>query len=111
MPDYDGTIELETPGKTYRLKCTPRAMMTLFGTQYGGASGLIDQLRVLNVEAMVAVIVAGAGVKTQHAPQVWQHVFDAGPGNIVVPIIEYIVLLNNGGRAPDPAEDAEPGNG
>lgn len=102
---FDGSVEIKVGPKAYTLKCTPRAMMTLFSAHFGGASGLIDRLKVLDVDAIVAVIVAGAGVKNSDVGRVQEHVFRAGPGAIVVPIIEYVVRLNNGGRSPDPSED------
>lgn len=102
---FDGSVEIKAGPKTYTLKCTPRAMMTLFSAHFGGASGLIERLKVLDVDAIVAVIVAGANVKSSDVARVQEHVFRAGPGALVVPIIEYVVLLNNGGRQPEPSED------
>lgn len=107
-----GRIEVETPQKTYTLQPTLKALRSI-SRQFGGCQAAIERIRALDFDAIRFVIVQGASLDGKDAKRVDDHLFEAGLLELAAPTIEYVAILQNGGRPLSEigAEDDDEGNG
>lgn len=75
--------------------------------RFGGLRPALDGLANLSIDAVSAVIVAGANLTPKEAKEVPEAVFAAGVGEVTGQVVPYLVALMNPGQA---QADEESGN-
>jgi len=98
--------EIELDGVTRVLLPTPNAALRI-SRHFGGFKAARDRLLAEDLDAYVAVIRYGCGIKEAEAKGLEEKVFAAGLTNLFVPLLEYIGVLISGGKLPA-EEDKEP---
>lgn len=102
-----GQVAIMLGDKEYILKPTLDAMQKI-SNQFGGLGGARQAIVSQNIQGIVAIITHGAGVQTGPARQLPEQVFRAGLTDpLLVPLLEYIGILQNGGRPPEPVEEGD----
>lgn len=105
-----GVVDLMVDGTTYTLRPSLRAAQAL-SRAYGGFAPLLDRLRQMDLDAYSAVIVQGAGLERREARDVPEAIYSAGMADIMVPCVEFVAILANGGKPladDDDGDDAAP---
>lgn len=102
MADIDyGQVDIDLDGEVYTLKPTPGAMQKI-DRQFGGLRGAMQQVQALSLDAISAIIVAGAGLGQRQAQAIPALVFAAGLINVTGPVSDYLTyLLNPSGKGGD----------
>lgn len=95
--DY-GQIEVVLGEESVLLKPTLSAMQSV-DRNFGSIREAIASVRNLNLDALVSVIVGGAGLDQETAKGLPEKVFAAGVLNVAGPVSEYLLLLMNPGGA------------
>ena len=95
------------------LRCSPH-VLRLIEKKYGGIVTLLNRLSMLEFTVMVDIIEAAVKTESNSAAfnrqvleqEVWEH----GLYDLIVPLVDYINLLANGGKPPkDSKEKSEEG--
>lgn len=92
------TITLD--GEKVILKPTPRAALAI-SNQFEGLQGAVPRLASQDIAAASFVIAAGAGIRGEAAKGLNDRIFAAGISDLAPSLIEFIVILMNGGKRPD----------
>lgn len=101
-----GNIELELDGQKVTLRPTLEACITI-SRLHGGANAAIERCMRMDWDTIRAVIVAGIG---RNAKELDQLIFKTGVFALSAPCIDFITIVNNGGRPPiEEQEGAEDG--
>lgn len=101
-----GTVTITLGGEKVVLKPTPRAAMAI-STHFEGLQGAVPRVAGHDIAAAAFVIAAGAGIRGEAAKGLNDKVFTAGISNLAAPLIEFIVILMNGGKRPDDMPSTE----
>ncbi len=108
-----GTVTITLDGEKVLLKPTPRAAMAI-SNHFTGLQGAVPRVAGHDIAAAAFIIAAGAGIKGEAAKGLNDKVYSAGISDLAAPLIEFIVILMNGGKRPDDmpsTEDAEEDEG
>lgn len=99
-----GEVEIESLGLTL----TPNlAAAQVISRKLGGIAGALAKVSVLDIDAMVELVAAGAKITGKDRAALDEMVFDAGLSDLVAPITQYIVNIANGGKPPvDTADES-----
>jgi hypothetical protein len=98
MSILDGIIEIDLDGESVELRPTPQAALKLSQT-FGGLFPIIGRIRQLDLDAFVAVVQYGGGIKqTKDLPE---KVFSSGMTTLAPALIDFITVLANGGKMPN----------
>jgi hypothetical protein len=92
------TITLD--GEKVILKPTPRAALAI-SNQFEGLQGAVPRLASQDIAAASFVIAAGASIRGEAAKGLSDRIFAAGISDLAPSLIEFIVILMNGGKRPD----------
>lgn len=90
----DGLVTLELEGEPVELSATIEAARKL--SKQGGLRVMMDRIGNMDLDAYVAVISAGTG--DRNLTSLEERVHHSGVMNLMVPLIEYLSILANGGR-------------
>lgn len=102
-----GEFELTLGENTLTLRCTPLALKNV-ETKHGGIRAVTQQLYDVNFQLIKDLIEAGLqGGQSYDKKTLEQEIFDAGVMNLVEPMMEYLMLLGNGGKPPTEEEPKE----
>lgn len=99
--------EIELDGLTRVLSATPNAALRI-SRHFGGFKAARDRLLAEDLDAYVAIIRFGCGLKDGDAKGLEDKVFAAGLTSLFVPLLEYIGVLISGGKPSSSEEDREP---
>jgi hypothetical protein len=92
--------------KSYTLRPTMRAA-SLISTQLKGFAGARNAVVSEDFDAVGFIIVVGANLKDKEARQLPNEVWENGlTRELLFPLMEYLAILNNGGRPLSPDEAA-----
>lgn len=95
------TVILNTPGGTYELVPSAAAAIAL-SREFGGLTGLVTAIRSADMHAITQCVVHGAQIRSgQKVQGVQNDVFAAGVGNLIEPIMRFVMLLISGGTDAD----------
>lgn len=101
----EGEIALSLNGREYVLRPTLRALKEI-NAHFGGMQNIIQTLLKLNFNDLLTIIRIGAGVPNANLARLEDDLFRAGMTDaVLVPLIDYLQTLMNGGR-PVKAADA-----
>lgn len=92
-----GNVEIELDGEASTLKPTLRAARTI-SRQFGGFQKAIEAIGAMDLEAYIAVVMAGVGAKPADAEEMAEAVYATGLPDLTEPLIQYLTNLANGGR-------------
>lgn len=92
-----GNVEIELDGEAKTLKPTLRAARTISRT-FGGFQKAIEAIGAMDLEASIAVVMAGVNAKPAEGDEIAEAVFATGLPDLVEPLILYLTNLANGGR-------------
>lgn len=96
-----GQVAITLGDQEYMLKPTLDAMQKI-SNQLGGLAGARQAIVGQNLQGIVAIITHGANVPSGPARGLPDKVFREGLTDpLLVPLLEYIGLLQNGGRPPE----------
>ncbi|MBY6265573.1 hypothetical protein EI613_27165 [Azospirillum sp. 412522] len=103
------TITLD--GEKVILKPTPRAALAI-SNQFEGLQGAVPRLASQDIAAASFVVAAGAGIRGEAAKGLNDRIFAAGISDLAPSLIEFVVILMNGGKRPDsmPANEDDAGD-
>lgn len=90
-------VSVEIDGEEVVLIPSPAAILSL-SAQYGGFQPLVRTLGQLDVQAMVAVVVAGLGLSGREARDMTDAVAMSSSLELAPKLIEFVMILANGGR-------------
>lgn len=108
---HSGEIEIELGGEPKTLTCTLNAA-TRISRHFGGFRAANDQLLAQNLDAYVVIIRFGLGLRTDaEVKALGDLVYRTGLNNLVLPLVDYVVMLSNGGRPVDESADEETDQG
>lgn len=101
------TVSVVVDGETLTLRPSLNAMLAVSAIA-GGIQPTLERVGKLDIEAIATVIAAGSGRAASR--DLMEAVYQTGILNVVAPVIDFIVLLRNGGKAnvapaPDTRED------
>jgi hypothetical protein len=74
---------------------------------YDGFTPLLGSIQRLNVQAAVDVVVAGLGVEGRDAKAIAAQVATTGPLELMPKLVEFVMVLANGGKPLKPAADGD----
>jgi hypothetical protein len=101
-------IEITLAERPAVLRCTVRALRDLDASA-GGFNEVIAGLTSYRFATYCSVVAAGLGKRPR---EVEEDVYATGMNALVGPLCEFVAMLVNGGRKPEPSEkDAPRGNG
>lgn len=100
-------IEIALGGATVTLRPTLGAAMDL-SRRHGGLINVLAGLECYDLSMAADVVLAGMGAASDQRQAIEEKVFAAGLAGLVPHLVRFVILLSNGGRAPDePAEAKE----
>lgn len=106
-----GEVEIELAGETKTLTCTLNAA-TRISRHFGGFQAAHQQLLGQNFDAYVVIIRHGLGLRTDaEIKALTEQVYRTGLSNLVVPLVDFVLMLANGGRPIEGLADEEPDEG
>ncbi len=77
-------------------------IMTQVSRQYGGLLEARSKLAAENIDAMAFVIRVGSGMNDRDARDLGERIYSSRiTGQLVVPLINYVLILGNGGHPLD----------
>jgi hypothetical protein len=107
-----GQVEITLSGFNRPLILKPSIEAALaVSRKYGGIREAADRVERFDVEAIIAVIAAGAGLAENGMKKLPGAVFETGIMALGVPVTRFLVALANGGRPArpnEPDEDQDP---
>lgn len=86
------------------LKPSPAAILGL-SEKYDGFEPLLAAVRRFRVQAAVDIVLAGAGAEGKAARALADQVVDAGMIDMLPSLVDFIMILANGGRRRSEEED------
>ena len=102
----EGEVAVTLDGEEVVLRSTFQAAKTI-SKGMGGYTEAIRRVAAADQTAYAAIIAAGA--RRKHDDALEEAVYKTGLGDLAGPLVEYLVLLQNGGRDPSKAGDAPAG--
>ena len=96
-----GDVEMELDGETVTLRPTLKAARAI-SSQAGGISGAVEAVGKLDLDAVIGIVTLGLGLTGQEAREIPEKVWRTGLTELVDPVLQYLMILANGGR---PIED------
>ncbi len=97
----DGVIDIELDGKDYALVASAKAMRDI-NAAFGGMSSAYAALQEINTESIQTIIRAGLSRKDlKDIDDLNEKIFLTGPQNLVLPAMQFVLMVNNGGKHPD----------
>jgi hypothetical protein len=104
-----GELELELDGEVITLTPSLDACMTI-SRMYGGVTNVIPRLTSFDFDTIVGIIAAGTGRNVSKVLQ--EKVYKTGVVNVVSTLIDFVAIVNNGGKPTDrmKKEGKEEGN-
>lgn len=103
----EGEVEIVLDGQTRILKPTLAAMSTL-SRMHGGLGGVRNALVAQDFDAICNVIRHGLGLKDADEKPLRAKVYRTKlDGALIIPLIRYVAILGNGGKAIDEEEGVE----
>jgi hypothetical protein len=105
-----GEVSIVLAGETKVLRPTMQAATSL-SRIYGGLGTLRDALAAQNIDAAASVIRYGLNLTDAHVKGLTRQIWETGmTAELIVPLIEFVAILGNGGRpVKDQAGDGEGG--
>lgn len=100
----DGDVKLTLAGEDVVLKPTLAACLGI-SRLAGGATEVVTRIAQLNFDTIVAVIALGMDRPPDKKLQ--QKVYDNGLLKLTGPLIEFVTIVNNGGRRVNATEEDE----
>lgn len=97
-------ITIDLDGEDVTLIPSPDAIIFLSG-KYDGFSPLLQSLQRLNIQAAVDVVIAGLGLEGKEAKAAGQRVAVTGTIDLMPKLVEFVMILANGGKPLKEAED------
>lgn len=97
-----GTMEIELNGKTYELVASPKAMKNI-NRAFGGLGVAFQSIQNMDVEAIETILRAGL-TRRSDAEDLENDIFAAGLAKAVKPAVEFLVMVQNGGRTAEEVE-------
>jgi hypothetical protein len=108
------TIELnDLKGEKTEYVLKPSVKATkLLSRRQGGLMNVAQQIMSLDIDTMVQVINLGVGFTEKGAEKLDERVYERGLSELAAPLVKYIHILSNGGKAPkeDEGDVNESGN-
>lgn len=103
-----GEFDLKLGEYDLKLRCSPLALRAI-ETKHGGIRAVTQSLYDVNFRLIQDMIEAGlqGGARTIDKEGLEREIFDAGVMNLVEPMMEYLMLLGNGGKPPTEEEPKE----
>jgi len=92
-----GRVDITCGDVTYTLEPTLKAMRNI-SRQFGNFDAALDAVRRRNFDALRYVIVQGASLEGRDAKRVDEHIFRTGLLEVAAPCVDYLAILQNGGR-------------
>lgn len=94
----DGIIDIELDGKPYELIASAKAMRDI-NAAFGGMARAYAALQDVNTDSIQTILRAGLSRKDSDGLE--DKIFKTGPQNLVLPAMQFVLMVNNGGRHPD----------
>lgn len=95
----EGQVEIPwTDGETRHLVPTIRAIR-MISREYGGMKEAVAAVNAMKFDAIAFVVRHGLALDDKEARDLDETIFRVGAMNLMVPCINYLVMLSNGGRA------------
>lgn len=106
-----GNIPIMVADKEYLLRPTLDAIVKI-NTQFGGLRKARDAVVNEDIAAVVFIIQAGANLPPNSIKALTEAVFDAGINDLLLPLMQFVMILGNGGRplSDEPDDAATEGN-
>lgn len=101
-----GDVPIVLDGKEMLLKPSLQACMDI-SRLAGGGQAAIQRCLALEFDTICAVISAGLGLNPVQAKKLPAAVYATGTISLHGACIDFIHIVNNGGRPPDPTEDEQ----
>lgn len=89
-----GQIDIELGDEMITLKPTLAAMQKI-DRVFGSVRDASERVAKLSLDALVAIIAAGANLDSQSAKELPERVFQAGVLNVAGPVSDYLIALMN----------------
>jgi hypothetical protein len=102
-------VAIELDGDELHLIPSPDAIIFLSG-KYDGFQPLLGALQRLNIQAAIDVVTSGLGVEGKAAKNVAGQVVSAGPIELMPKLVEFVMILANGGKPLKEQEEDGEGN-
>lgn len=100
-------IEISLSGSPVTFRPTLGAAMDL-SRRHGGLMNVLAGLERYDLSMAADVVAAGTSAASDQRQDIEEKVFAAGLAGLVPHLVRFVILLSNGGRAPDePAEAKE----
>jgi hypothetical protein len=100
VSDLDRTVECTVGARTFELKPTVRALLTI-NRRCGSLVEAAQRVQAVDFEVLVEIIAAGADLTKKGREGLQDAAFRQGPVNLVKPCAEFLALLM------DPAGDSD----
>ena len=101
-------VSLKVGGQTYQLVPTLDAMRKI-NRRHDSIVSAMERVRVLDFDAVCAVVAAGAGLSQKQAERLESEIFEAGLVNATGPVAEFLGLLLDPTGKGDSAEGDDAG--
>lgn len=101
-------VEITLGGKVHQLKPSRRVIQTL-SQKYGGVLNAAEHLKGFDFDAACLVLALGLGLNNnkKRREDFQDQVYDYGLTAAVLVAIDFLTVVSNGGRTPDPSDDPE----
>ena len=101
----DGVIDIVLDGKDYTLVSSAKAMRDI-NAAFGGMQNAFAAVQSLNTDSLEAIL--RAGLTRKDAIDLQEKIYLTGVQELVLPAMQFVMMVNNGGKHPDNvAEDKE----
>jgi len=97
----EGTTSFQLDEDFITLKATPHALRVVL-TKHGGMRRAIEKVYMMEADIMEDIIEAGLAPEKIDRTILAENVFKSGIINLIEPLSEYLMLLANGGKKPEP---------
>lgn len=94
----DGVIDIVLDGKDYSLVASAKAMRDI-NAAFGGMARAYAALQDVNTDSVQTIL--RAGLTRKDAEDLEEKIFRTGPQNLVLPAMQFVLMVNNGGKHPD----------
>jgi hypothetical protein len=106
-PDMDdGVVEIELDGRVHKLTPTMEACVKISQFAGGGAMA-IQKCDFLDMDVICKIIEVGVGFNPKQAQMIPKAVYEAGVMKCAGYCIEFVTIINNGGKRPTKREVEE----
>lgn len=86
-------VEIKLGDKTETLRCTLRAAKAV--NAMGGFQAALQRIGAADLDAFTAIVAAGLG---KRPVEIEERVWSTGIAGLSEPLVQYVLLLSNGGR-------------